>query len=159
MGDNIVTRQSTCRGTPAPRCWTPWASSKRICSIRSVPRFPVQDVYKFDARRISPDASPPAVIRVGDRFVFSPSNKTANIESIEAFNVEPPPSEARAGQSIGVTLDEQIFVERGEIATDEESSPAGLDRPSAPISFWLGRRPLERREKVLNSLGDQGGRV
>ena len=86
-------------------------------------RFPVQDVYKFDARRILAGRITAGRLRVGDRLIFSPSNKTANIKSIEAFNVEPSPTEAVAGQSIGVTLDEQIFVERGEIASRQESLP------------------------------------
>ncbi|MES4786402.1 MAG: adenylyl-sulfate kinase, partial [Nitrospiraceae bacterium] len=57
-------------------------------------RFPIQDVYKFDARRILAGRVTAGRLKAGDRLVFSPSNKTANIKTIEAFNIEPPPTEA-----------------------------------------------------------------
>lgn len=111
-------------------------------------RFPVQDVYKFDARRIIAGRLAAGRVKVGDRLVFSPSNKTAMVRAIEAFNVEPPPAEAIAGQSVGLTLDEQIFVERGELAAHESHIPLVSTAFRSNI-FWLGRRPLERHRKYL----------
>jgi bifunctional enzyme CysN/CysC len=111
-------------------------------------RFPVQDVYKFDARRIIAGRITAGKLKVGDRLVFSPSNKTANIRTIEAFNIEPPPTEAVAGQSVGVTLDEQIFIERGEIASHQTDIPLVSTAIRTNV-FWLGQRPLERGKKYL----------
>ncbi|HEU4685166.1 MAG TPA: GTP-binding protein [Nitrospira sp.] len=111
-------------------------------------RFPVQDVYKFDARRIVAGRITAGRLKIGDHLVFSPSNKRANIRSVEAFNIEPVPTAAEAGQSIGVTLDEQIFVERGEIATHQEQLPLVSTSFRANL-FWLGRRPLETGRKYL----------
>ena len=107
-------------------------------------RFPLQDVYKFDARRILVGRITAGKLKIGDRLVFSPTNKSANIQSIEAFNVDPPPTQAMAGQSVGITLDEQIFVERGHIATHEETRPLVSTQIRANL-FWLGNRPLETR--------------
>lgn len=109
-------------------------------------RFPVQDVYKFDARRIIAGRITAGRVKVGDRLVFSPSNKTAVVRSIEAFNIEPAPTEAHAGQSVGVTLDEQIFIERGEIASHQEAIPLVSTAFRANL-FWLGRRPMEQGRK------------
>jgi bifunctional enzyme CysN/CysC len=47
----------------------------------------------------------------------------------------------RAGQSIGVTLDEQIFVERGEIAS-LDTNPPMLTNVFRGRIFWLGHQPL-----------------
>src|SRR5207247_3620140 len=105
-------------------------------------RFPVQDVYKFDARRIITGRLAAGRIKVGDRLIFSPSNKTATVKTIEAFNVEPVPTEATAGQSTGITLDEQIFIQRGEIASHEDSAPMVSTTFRCNL-FWMGRRPLE----------------
>ena len=105
-------------------------------------RFPLQDVYKFDARRILVGRITAGKLKIGDRLVFSPTNKSANIQSIEAFNVDPPPTHATAGQSVGITLDEQIFVERGHIATHEETRPLVSTQIRANL-FWLGSQPLE----------------
>ncbi len=105
-------------------------------------RFPLQDVYKFDARRILVGRITAGQLKIGDRLVFSPTNKSANIQSIEAFNVDPPLTHATAGQSVGITLDEQIFVERGHIATHEATRPLVSTQIRANL-FWLGTRPLE----------------
>lgn len=105
-------------------------------------RFPLQDVYKFDARRILVGRITAGKLKIGDRLVFSPTNKSANVQSIEAFNVDPPPTQATAGQSVGITLDEQIFVERGHIATHEETRSLVSTQIRANL-FWLGNQPLE----------------
>ena len=84
---------------------------------------------------------PQGKLKVGDRLVFSPSNKSANVQTIEAFNIDPPPMQAQAGHSVGFTLDEQIFVERGQIAAHEDSAPLVSTCLRAHV-FWLGKRPL-----------------
>jgi bifunctional enzyme CysN/CysC len=81
-------------------------------------------------------------LRVGDRLLFSPSNKAAHVASIEAWNVASPPSEAQAGQSVGITLDEQLFVERGAVASTEPEAPIETNVFRGRL-FWLGHRPLE----------------
>lgn len=106
-------------------------------------RFPIQDVYKFDACRILAGRITSGRLKVGDTLTFSPSNKTAVVRTIEAFNVDPPPTQAQAGQSVGITLDEQIFVERGEIIGHASSIPLVSTTFRANL-FWLGRRPLEQ---------------
>ncbi len=104
-------------------------------------RMPVQDVYKFDERRIVAGRIEAGRLAVGDTVLFSPSNKTAKIRTIEAWHVPEPPREARAGQSIGVTLDEPIFVERGEIMSHLDKPPILTTVFKARI-FWLGATPL-----------------
>ena len=105
-------------------------------------RLPVQDVYEFDARRIVAGRIESGRLAVGDRLLFSPSNKTARVNSIEAWNVLAVPQSAGAGESVGITLDEQIFVERGEVASHLEAAPVETDVFRATL-FWLGRTPLE----------------
>lgn len=107
-------------------------------------RFPLQDVYKFDARRILVGRITAGQLKIGDRLVFSPTNKSASVRSIEAFNIDSLPTQATAGQSVGITLDEQIFVERGHIATHEDARPLVSTQIRANL-FWLGNRPLETR--------------
>ena len=104
-------------------------------------RFPVQGVYKFDERRILAGRIESGRLRVGDRIVFSPSNKTAVVKTIEAWNVPDRPMAAHAGQSIGITLDEQLFIERGEVISHEENPPVETDVFRATV-FWLGRKPI-----------------
>jgi bifunctional enzyme CysN/CysC len=111
-------------------------------------RFPVQDVYKFDDRRIIAGRVEAGELRVGDTLVFSPSNKSAQVRTIEGFNVAYPQLSVSAGRSTGVTLDEQIFVERGEIASLSESPPEVSDCFRANV-FWMGKSPLCMGRKYL----------
>ena len=104
-------------------------------------RFPVQDVYKFDEKRVFVGRIETGVLRVGDTLLFSPSNRVARVKTIEAWNEPVPPVEAKAGQCIGITLDEQIFAERGDIASHVESPPK-LSTVFRANLFWLSDKPL-----------------
>jgi len=149
LGDNIANRSATMSWYSGPTVLdTLGAFSKEAARSEQPLRLSVQDVYKFDARRIITGRITAGRLKVGDHLVFSPSNKRANIRTVEAFNIEPQPTEGQAGQSIGVTLDEQIFVERGEIASHQEHLPSVSTAFRANL-FWLGKRPLEKGRKYL----------
>src|SRR5262249_40662085 len=105
-------------------------------------RFPIQDVYKFDERRILAGRIESGNLKAGDTLLFSPSNTRVKVASIESWPDGTQPKEARAGQSVGITLSEQIFVERGHIASHEKDAPMLTNQFRARI-FWLGKKPLE----------------
>ncbi len=105
-------------------------------------RMPVQDVYKFDQRRIIAGRVESGRVSVGDSVLFSPSNKVVKVKSLEHWpeggDVR---SHAAAGESVGITLDEQIFVERGELVSAANNPPIETDVFRAKV-FWLGKKPL-----------------
>ncbi len=103
-------------------------------------RFPIQDVYRFDERRILAGRVESGTLKVGDRLVFSPTNKVSTVKTIERWNA-PPAEQAKAGESIGITLTEQVFVARGAVAALETAPPFELARFKARV-FWLGRTPF-----------------
>lgn len=111
-------------------------------------RFPIQDVYRFDERRILAGRVESGTIRLGDRLIFSPSGKAGTVRSIERWNA-PSRDEAGEGESVGITLTEQVFVERGAVAAAEHAPPREGTRLAARV-FWLGRKPLEagKRYKI-----------
>ena len=149
LGDNIANRGQSMPWYIGPTVLDTLSLFKKETARSEQPlRFSVQDVYKFDARRIIAGRIAAGRLKIGDHLVFSPSNKRANIRSVEAFNVEPVPTGAEAGQSVGITLDEQIFVERGEIASHQEQLPLVSTAIRANL-FWLGRRPLEKGRKYV----------
>ena len=104
-------------------------------------RFPIQDVYKFDERRIIVGRIESGRLRIGDTLLISPTNKTVRVASIESWNSPVPVLAAAAGQSVAITLDEQVFIERGQIASNVENLPVETNVFRARI-FWLGRKPL-----------------
>src|SRR5437899_9632048 len=79
-------------------------------------RFCVQDVYRFDGRRIIAGRIETGTLRVRDQLVFSPANKSSVVSTIERWNAQET-GPAVAGDSIGITLSEQIFVERGYVGS------------------------------------------
>ncbi|QQP89237.1 adenylyl-sulfate kinase [Skermanella sp. TT6] len=104
-------------------------------------RLPIQDVYKPDERRILAGRIETGRLRVGDTLHFAPNNRTAKVVSIEAWNAAPAIS-AAAGQSVGITLDQRIFVERGHVASLPSERPVEAHRLTVRL-FWLASRPLE----------------
>jgi bifunctional enzyme CysN/CysC len=103
-------------------------------------RFCVQDVYRFDGRRIISGRIETGKLRVGDELIFSPANKSSVVASIERWNA-PSNGPAAAGDSIGITLSEQIFVERGYVASHQNETPIETNRFHADL-FWITREPL-----------------
>jgi bifunctional enzyme CysN/CysC len=102
-------------------------------------RFCVQDVYRFDQRRIVAGRIETGTLRVGDELVFSPANKSSVVATIERWNA--PDNAAMSGDSIGITLSEQIFVERGYVASHQTDTPIETNRFRADL-FWIVREPL-----------------
>jgi bifunctional enzyme CysN/CysC len=104
-------------------------------------RFPIQDVYRFDGRRVLVGRVERGRLEVGDRLEFWPSQTTSTVRSIERWSADPVEA-AVEGESIGITLAEPLFVERGAIAARVGAAPQAGTRLDARV-FWLARRPLE----------------
>ena len=102
-------------------------------------RFCVQDIYKFDQRRIIAGRVETGTLKVGDELVFSPANKTSVVNSIECWQANNN-GLAIAGDSIGITLREQIFVERGYVGSHQKDAPIETNRFHADL-FWIARQP------------------
>jgi bifunctional enzyme CysN/CysC len=116
-------------------------------------RFPIQDIYRFDARRILAGRVEAGTIKVGDKLVFSPTDKTSTVKSIERWNASSTET-ASVGESIGITLTEQIFVARGAIAAHESAPPYELSRFKARL-FWLGKKPFAKGRSYKIKLATQ----
>ncbi len=119
-------------------------------------RMPVQDVYKFtkfgDSRRIVAGTVATGSITVGEEIVFYPSGKRSRIKTIEAFHA-PEQGTASAGYATGLTLNEQIYVTRGEIAAKAgEPYPKVTTRLRTNL-FWLGKESLSKKKEYLLKLG------
>lgn len=109
-------------------------------------RFPIQDVYRFDEKRVLVGRIETGVLHKGDSILFSPTNEKAKVTSIEVWPEDKGKVTVQAGESIGITLDQPIFVERGHIGSHEQEPPM-LSNVFCANIFWLGRKPL----KVGNS--------
>ena len=108
-------------------------------------RFPVQDVYKTEDKRILVGRVEAGRLKEGDEITFLPSGKKTRIKSVEIWNQQR--KEAEAGESIGITLEEPLFIERGEVACSG-TLPEASDRIRASL-FWMSNAPISLNEKVI----------
>ena len=98
LGDNIAKVSSNLSWYKGPTVLDSLAKFSSESENEEQPlRFPLQDVYKFDARRVLAGRITAGSLKVGDQVIFSPSNKTAVVQTVEAFNIESPPTQAHAG--------------------------------------------------------------
>ena len=153
-GDNIASPSKNTPWWEGPTVLTTLDNFKVADLPKDQPlRFPIQDVYRFDERRILAGRVEAGSIKVGDRLIFSPTSKVSTVKTIERWNAPETPS-AAAGESIGITLTEQIFVERGSVAALESAPPYELTRFKARV-FWLGKQPFSRDKKYKLKLATQ----
>ena len=115
-------------------------------------RMPIRDVDRVDDRRIVIGQIETGRFSVGDRVLFSPSNVTARVAGIEVKNAPTALPEATAGQSIGITLDAPLVVERGETMSHENRPPIETDVFRARL-LWLGHTPLGPGRHCMLRLG------
>jgi phosphoadenylyl-sulfate reductase (thioredoxin) len=118
-------------------------------------RIPVQAVYKFDDRRIIAGRVETGRVAVGDEIAITPRGRTARVQTIEAWPVPDEsrmPREALAGQSIGITLDRDIFVDRGDVLSAADTPPKAAQRLRARV-FWLHDEPLRVGATVTARIG------
>jgi len=153
MGDNISTLSQN----------MPWYAGGTVLSaldefeiepplLHQPFRMPVQDIYKFsiygDSRRIVAGSVVSGSIHTGDEIVFYPSGKRSTVSSVESFN-RPPQNEAIAGQATGLCLEEQIYIQRGEVAVRVNQLPLKVSTRLRASLFWLGKKPLQVGKEYL----------
>jgi bifunctional enzyme CysN/CysC len=153
-GDNIAQRGSSMPWWQGPTVLEMLDEFRVTEAPKNQPlRFAIQDVYRFDERRILAGRVEAGSLKVGDRLVFSPTNKISTVKSIERWSA-PPSDTASAGESVGITLSEQIFVARGAIAALESNPPFELSSFKARV-FWLGKQPFSKGKTYKLKLATQ----
>ncbi|EKD28072.1 MAG: hypothetical protein ACD_79C00441G0002, partial [uncultured bacterium] len=116
-------------------------------------RMFIQDVYKFDERRIIVGKIESGSVKVGDEVLFLPGNKTEIVKSIETWP-EKKITKAIEGESTALTLNNQIFIERGQLISHTDNPPYLADEFAANI-FWMGIKPVKAGQTYIFRLGTQ----
>src|SRR5262245_19688689 len=141
-GDNIATRSANLPWYKGPTVLEALDGFAAAPVATDQPlRVPVQDVFKFDERRLVVGRIESGTLRVGDRLEFAPGFKQAKVASIEAWSAATPLT-ASAGQSVAITLDDELFIERGHVAVHPERRPVLGHHASLRI-FFLDEQPLK----------------
>ncbi len=141
-GENMAKRNGNTPWFTGPTVLEALDTFENVRADRTLPlRFPVQDVYKWDGKRIYAGRIETGEIRVGDEVIFLPSGKITRIKSVEKWQ-KPDLFSAGAGECIGITTEDELFVERGEIIARRDNAPVKTKEAKASI-FWLADRPFQ----------------
>lgn len=108
-------------------------------------RLPVQDLYRRPDKRFIVGRIEQGRLRVGDTVSVWPGGQQARVVSLDTGGAESRIA-ADAGQSIALTLDDELFVERGHVLT-AGPSPVAANAIRVRL-FWLDRQPLAVGDKL-----------
>ena len=114
--------------------------------------------YKFDDRRIIAGRVESGSLAAGDEILIMPSAKVATIRTVESWPLTPVNGRQGAGRSVGITLDRELFIERGDVIAHAAAAPHDTRRLRARI-FWLHDRPLVAGMTILMRLGTKETRA
>jgi sulfate adenylyltransferase subunit 1 len=154
-GENIVSKSSKMpwyRGEPVLKAIDLFEKNKAL--DQSALRFPIQDVYKFDSRRIIAGRIEAGTLSVGDEILISPSNRLTRVKSIEYWAERDQKDTVSAGMSVGITVEDEFFNKRGEFISHPDNGPLVADVFKANI-FWMGKKPLSKNKEYKLKLVTQ----
>lgn len=118
-------------------------------------RLPVQAVYRIGDDRIIAGRIESGQVQVGDPILVMPGAKEARVRTIESWPAlvgAPPPQQADAGRSIGITLDRELYVDRGHLISAAAAPVSSVESLRARV-FWLHRAPLEAGTRLVVRVG------
>lgn len=107
--------------------------------------LPVQDTYKVNDKRIAVGRLETGTIKESMEVVVYPTKQKTNIKTIEKFLEETKVSVA--GDSIGITTKDPIFIERGSIVCSK-CEEISLTQSFKASVFWMSKSSLNISEKV-----------
>ena len=117
-------------------------------------RLPIQDVYKFDDRRIIAGRIEAGTLKIGDEILISPDDKTTKVKNIEYYVEKDKTDTVSAGMSVGITFENEFFNKRGEIISHKKNPPLIADVFKANI-FWMGKNNFVKGKKYKIKLVTQ----
>ena len=109
-------------------------------------RFPVQDIYKLGDKRIIVGRIESGKIKSGTKLIFLPSNESVSVKTLEVWPKAK--KEYEVGDCIGITLSDQIFVDKGNMASDILNPPKLTKRFESRV-FWLSKKKISFNKKYL----------
>jgi small GTP-binding protein len=109
-------------------------------------RFPIQDIYKIDKKKFIVGRVEAGKVKNGDILYLLPPKKRVKVKSIEKFLIDEVAS-ASVGESIGICLEENLEVFRGQLLSGDHSSII-TDCIKSNI-FWMEKGGYKKGDPLL----------
>ena len=116
-------------------------------------RFPIQDVYRFDERRILAGRVESGSVKVGDRLIFCPGNKAAPLRQSSVGMPRRASRPARANP-LALRLRNRFSSSAVRWRRSKARRHAKTDAVQGAC-FWLGRNPFRRGKLYKLKLATQ----
>ena len=107
--------------------------------------LPVQDVYSLDGKRIIVGRIEAGIIKKGDNIKILPSNHITRVNSIEKYLDKI--DKAYAGQSIGITIQDSAFINRGDVICLPDKEPILTERFCGNV-LWMVKQDLLKEQRI-----------
>ena len=145
---------------------TPWYTEKPILQLlegyhpiaddhQDELRLTVQDVYKWDDKRVIAGRVGSGTLRVGDHIEILPTGHTSRVKTIETWAGEPgAQTEIGTGYSAAFTLEDALFVDRGHVIAKVSHKPKVTHYLTTNI-FWFSDEPLTFQKRFKIKIGPQ----
>jgi bifunctional enzyme CysN/CysC len=152
-GDNVV--------FPSER--TPWYTGPTLIDVLvslhpAAPvagrplRFDVADVYRFsDEERVAVGNVIAGSLAAGERVRIAPSGATTRVRAIKRWPDDPSP--ALAGEAVGLTFEDPVFLDRGDVLTRADQPPVAATSSFDGVFFWLSAQPPRVGETLPLKVG------
>ena len=135
-GDNVVKRSERTAWYDGPTVMEALASLHPVApQTDHAMRFVVQDVFRFDEERIAVGRLLGGTIAAGDRVRLAPSGALTRVRGIKRWPDDPSP--ATAGDAIGLTFEDPVFVDRGDVISALGAAPVPTATGFDGVFFWL----------------------
>lgn len=151
-GENIASRSANIGWYDGPSILEYLENIEWHASENQFPaRFPVQYVIRpkseewHDFRGFAGKLTS-GVLRKGEEVVALPSGQESVIESIRRFEEEV--DQVESGESVVITLANEIDISRGDMLVPKDQAPAGLKEITAQVC-WLDHQPLKTGKNYL----------
>jgi sulfate adenylyltransferase large subunit len=109
-------------------------------------RLPVQDVYSTDEGEIIVGRVESGMLDGGMELMLLPAKRTVRVARLLEFGKDSR-NAAEAGESIGLTLDGNGKVKRGEVLSAADQLPRVSGTIEANL-FWMSAEPLDKNEEI-----------
>jgi bifunctional enzyme CysN/CysC len=152
-GDNVVTRSERTAWYTGPTLIEVLVSLHPAAPLADrALRFDVADVYRFsDEERIAVGNVVAGSLAPGDRVRIAPSGAATRIRAIKRWPEDPSP--ALAGQAVGLTFEDPVFVDRGDVVTRADQPAPSATAAFDGVFFWLSAEPPLTGETLQIKVG------
>lgn len=146
-GDNIAKKSDKLNWYRGPTVLEALDTFKPPVEIFNLPlRLPVQDIYKINGEKVIAGRVESGSIIKNQEVVFLPDNYKTKVISIKKWQQEL--EKADAGHCVGITINNDINIKRGQIACAINQLPTVATEFKATL-FWMAAKPLKINEPII----------